>query len=27
MTVYSDILDHSSNKEIKYFCLMCIGES
>jgi hypothetical protein len=27
MVVYQDILDHSSEKIIKFFCLPCMGES
>jgi hypothetical protein len=27
MNVYADILDHSSEKAIKFFCLICMGES
>lgn len=26
MVIYSDILDHSSEKSYKFFCLPCIGE-
>jgi hypothetical protein len=27
MTCYTDVLDHSVNKEVKFYCLPCMGES